>query len=335
MCLFEAWNKPHIESLGRVEGGKARKSHSRDLGDAWRGVAKPVKTSMFFKALPPPQQNSSPAVPPRFLSPSQPSSTQCPLSRSCMAWARPPPSPPSLLSPPMVTRAVCLSQLPCGLLKGRSCTLFLLVCPSPCVWLLTAWKELRPGAFSLLQFRQGHEPVESFGRWGGVSLLLGRWDFALTVLLNAWPTYELAEAWWVGRKIAAVGLFVTRGESWGSSFRPVSVVLTHKILCQCPPKGVHPEGLLWSSGTNSWADPVVLVDPSTPCWPSIFRWSAPEPGFGETLPTQVYHLCFGRKTDLDSKLGSTTTVPEVLEELLPLSELGLSSSSYSSFTGWL
>ena len=53
------------------------------------------------------------------------------------------------------------------------------------------------------------------------------------------------------------------------------------------------------------------------------------------LPTQVYHLCFWRKTDLDSKLGSTTTVPEVLDELLVLSELGLSSSSYSSFTGWL
>lgn len=61
------------------------------------------------------------------------------LSLPDQACARLPPSPPSLLSPPMVTRAVCLSQLPdCGLLKGRSCTLFLLVCPSPCVWLLTA-----------------------------------------------------------------------------------------------------------------------------------------------------------------------------------------------------
>ena len=129
-----------------MEGGRARKSHSklthsRDLGDAWKGIAKPVKISVFFKALPP-QQNSSPAV---LDSPSQPSSTECPLPRSCMACAYltgpvrpflPSPrnraflEPPSLLSPGVVT-ALC-AQLPdCGLLQGRSCALVLLASPSP------------------------------------------------------------------------------------------------------------------------------------------------------------------------------------------------------------
>ena len=121
-----------------MEGGKARKSrckleHSRDLGDVWKGVAKPVETSMFFKALPPPhphprQQNSSPAVPPRFLSPHSPAppSAPCPgavwpeLTRLGLCSPSSEPARPPL---PSHGRSCCvrLSQLPdYGLLKGAA-----------------------------------------------------------------------------------------------------------------------------------------------------------------------------------------------------------------------
>ena len=178
-----------------MEGGRARKSHSklthsRDLGDAWKGIAKPVKISVFFKALPP-QQNSSPAV---LDSPSQPSSTECPLPRSCMACAYlTGPVRPFLPSPRTEPSSECPASSPLGL--SRRCVLSsqtVVSCrvgAAPC----SSWRLPHPRCMkgtetgSVLLLRDSVKGMSRLSPLGteGVSAYFWVGETALTMVLNA------------------------------------------------------------------------------------------------------------------------------------------------------